>query len=44
MVADRWGLARITTDLYARAGALNWARLAVLGLSRDQAGWALPAT
>src|SRR5215475_14099802 len=38
------GLARITTDLYARAGALNWARLAVLGLSRDQAGWALPAT
>jgi hypothetical protein len=38
------GLARITTDLYARAGALNWARLAVLGLSRDHAGWALPAT
>jgi DDE family transposase/transposase-like protein DUF772 len=38
------GLARITTDLYARAGALNWARLAVLGLSRNQAGWALPAT
>jgi IS5 family transposase len=38
------GLARITTDLVARAGALNWARLAVLGLSHDQAGWTLPAT
>jgi len=38
------GLARITTDLLARAGALNWARLAVLGLRHDQAGWALPAT
>jgi IS5 family transposase/transposase len=38
------GLARITTDLYARAGALNWARLAVLGLNRDQAGWALRPT
>jgi hypothetical protein len=38
------GLARITTDLLARAGALNWARLAVLGLRYDQTGWALPAT
>jgi IS5 family transposase len=38
------GLARLTTDLAARAGALNWARLAVLGLDHDQAGWALRAT
>jgi len=38
------GLARITTDLITRAGALNWARLAILGLSHDQAGWTLPAT
>lgn len=38
------GLARITTDLITRAGALNWARLAALGLDHDQAGWALRAT
>ena len=38
------GLTRITTDLVARAGALNWARLAVLGLRHDQTGWALRAT
>jgi hypothetical protein len=38
------GLARITTDLVAHAAALNWARLAVLGLDHDQAGWTLPAT
>jgi len=38
------GLARITTDLYARAAALNWARLAVLGLGQDQDGWTLRAT
>ena len=38
------GLARVTTDLVTRAGALNWARLAVLGLGRDQASWALRAT
>src|SRR5262249_40417874 len=38
------GLARITTDLLTRAGALNWARLAVLGLDHDQDGWALRAT
>ena len=38
------GLARITTDLCARAGALNWARLAVLGIDHDPAGWALQAT
>jgi hypothetical protein len=28
----------------ARAGALNWARLAVLGLDHGQTGWALRAT
>jgi Transposase DDE domain/Transposase domain (DUF772) len=38
------GLARVTTDLLTRAGALNWARLAVLGLDHDQGGWALRAT
>ena len=38
------GLARITTDLITRAAALNWARLAVLGLRHDQDGWALQAT
>src|SRR5215471_3991710 len=38
------GLARITTDLVTRAGALNWARLAVLGLDHDQTGWALQTT
>jgi Transposase DDE domain/Transposase domain (DUF772) len=38
------GLARITTDLLARAGALNWARLAALGPRHDHDGWALPAT
>jgi len=38
------GLARITTDLLTRAGALNWARLAVLGLDHHPAGWALRAT
>jgi Transposase DDE domain/Transposase domain (DUF772) len=38
------GLQRITTDLDTRAAALNWARLAVLGLTHDQTGWILPAT
>ena len=38
------GVARITTDLVTRAAAINWARLAVLGLRHSQAGWALPAT
>jgi transposase len=38
------GLARITTDLLTRAAALNWARLAILGLDHDQTGWALPTT
>lgn len=35
------GLARITTDLYARAGAINWARLAVLGACHDGTSWVL---
>jgi IS5 family transposase len=38
------GLARVTTDLCTRAGALNWARLAVLGLDYNRTGWALRAT
>lgn len=38
------GLARITTDLVTRAAAINWARLAALGLNRDPTGWALGAT
>jgi hypothetical protein len=38
------GVKRITTDLDTRAGALNWARLAVLGLGRDDGGWMLRAT
>jgi Transposase DDE domain len=38
------GPARITTDLVTRAGALNWARLAVLGLRHGPTGWALRAT
>jgi Transposase DDE domain/Transposase domain (DUF772) len=33
------GLARITTDLHARAAAINWARLAALGARHDPAGW-----
>jgi hypothetical protein len=35
------GRARISTDLDTRAGALNWARLATLGLHRDMSGWAI---
>jgi IS5 family transposase len=38
------GLARVSTDLDTRAGAINWARLAVLGLHHDQTGWALGTT
>jgi Transposase DDE domain/Iron-sulfur binding domain of endonuclease III len=34
------GRRRVNTDLHIRAAALNWARLAVLGLHHDQA-WAL---
>lgn len=35
------GLRRVATDLDTRAGALNWARLAVLGLFHDGRGWAM---
>ena len=35
------GLARIATDLDTRAAALNWARLAVLGLRHNPSGWLL---
>lgn len=33
------GRERIATDLDTRAGALNWARLAALGLDRHLGGW-----
>lgn len=35
------GKQRVATDLHLRAAALNWARLAVLGLHHDQGGWVL---
>ena len=35
------GLQRVATDLYTRAGAVNWARLAVLGLHDAGSGWAI---
>ena len=35
------GLTRITTDLDTRAAALNWARLAILGLHHGHTGWIL---
>ena len=35
------GLERIKTDVASRAGVLNWARLAVLGLHWSEPGWAL---
>jgi hypothetical protein len=35
------GLERVATDLDTRAGAINWARLAVLGLHRTAGGWAV---
>lgn len=38
------GKARIATDIDTRAGAINWARLAVLGLQRDTAGWVIAGT
>jgi hypothetical protein len=33
------GLARVATDLDTRAGAINWARLAVLGLTHSGTTW-----
>jgi hypothetical protein len=38
------GLARITTDLYTRAGAINWARLAALGARHDGTAWIIQST
>ena len=35
------GTKRITTDVLSRAAALNWARLATLGLHHGANGWAL---
>jgi len=35
------GLRRIATDLDTRASAINWARLATLGLSFGPSGWTL---
>jgi len=35
------GLERIKTDVATRAGVLNWARLAVLGLQSTPTGWAV---
>ncbi len=35
------GLERIRTDVATRAGVLNWARLAALGLHSTQTGWAI---
>ncbi len=35
------GLERIRIDVATRAGVLNWARLAVLGLRSTPAGWAI---
>jgi len=38
------GKERVATDLDTRAGAINWARLAALGLQRDQNGWVIAGT
>jgi hypothetical protein len=38
------GLKRVATDLDTRAGALNLARLAVLGLAFERGGWSIAAT
>jgi hypothetical protein len=35
------GLKRVATDLDTRAAAINWARLATLGLQRSRTGWAI---
>jgi hypothetical protein len=35
------GLQRVLTDVDTRAGAINWARLAVLGLRSTPAGWTI---
>ncbi len=38
------GKQRVATDLDTRAGAINWARLAALGLHRDHNGWLIAGT
>ena len=38
------GKQRIATDLDTRASAINWARLAILGLRRDQNKWVVAGT
>jgi len=38
------GKERVATDLDTRAGAINWARLAALGLQRDPSGWVIAGT
>jgi IS5 family transposase len=38
------GKERIATDLDTRAGAINWARLAALGLQHGANGWVIPGT
>jgi hypothetical protein len=38
------GKERVAADLDTRAGAINWARLAALGLHRDQIGWVIAGT
>jgi hypothetical protein len=38
------GKERVATDLDTRAGAINWARLAALGLQRDHTGWLIAGT
>ena len=35
------GLARVSTDIDTRAAAINWTRLAVLGLTHRNGAWAL---
>ena len=35
------GIQRVATDLYSRAGVINWARLATLGLTHDGNRWVL---
>jgi len=38
------GLRRVATDLDTRAGAVNLARLAILGLRSEQGGWSIAGT
>ena len=38
------GRQRVTTDAVTRAAAVNWSRLATLGLTYAGGGWAIGAT